>query len=127
MGVLINTTLTSKSGLPIASGSVIKPKVTGGYDLLEHDENGEYTGNKTRRLIYQNDLYLSKVQFQKDPDHPIGEVEEFTTRWVRNVTDAEFAAFQADGSLAEQWLIDHLDGIFGAGTCSLVNLLEKTV
>ena len=122
MAININAILTAGSGIPIAANSMLKPRIQFGADILSRDENEVYDGTYTRVMISDLSwLYMSKGAYQQSESNIIGAVQEFGTQYTKVMTEQEYLDLMADGSLAEQWIISYLNGILGAGICTLVD------
>ena len=122
MAININTTLTTEAGSPVLAGSMIKVKVGFGNDILNRDEEGVYDGTFEQLMIADlGFLYISKSAYQANPNLTIGQVQEFGSIYTKSMTLTEYNALMADGSLAEQWVVEYLNGILGAGVCTLVD------
>lgn len=125
MAININIALTTEAGTPILANSMMKPRLNFGADILERDEDGKYTGAYTRIMKADLFLYSSKAVYQADDTNVIGDIKEFLTNYTKVISDKDYEALMADGSLAEQWIIDYLNDILGAGICTLVDPYKK--
>lgn len=122
MAINVNTVLTTLAGSPVSANSMIKPRLHFGNDILNRDEEGVYDGTFERIMTADlGFLYVSKADYQLDDSLFVGAVREFGTTFKKVMTGQEYTDLMVDGSLAEQWIISYLNGILGAGICTLVD------
>lgn len=120
MGLQINKELTTKGGLKLPVNNVVISSIHFPKPTVSEEENGDKI--YTRRITYDLDNYINVAEVQKDGDNYVsGGVIEFEGGYEKIMTDAEYAAILADGSLAEVWLKEYLDGILGADSCTIIN------
>ena len=122
MAININTTLTPQAGGTIPANSMLKPRLHFGNDILGRDENGNYDGTYKRVMTADlSFLYVSKAEYQANDSLYIGAIREFNSVFTKIMTEADYQALSANGLLAEQWIVEHLNSILGEGVCTLVD------
>lgn len=120
MALKLNKELNTKSGLPLPVNNVITSQLYSPFVIVNVDEDGNPDGTYTRMLTYDLRNYKSETEVVKAGDNYVkGGVEEFPSGYQKILTNAEYEALLADGSLAEVWLKEYIDGIMGAGTCTI--------
>ena len=119
MGLQINKELTTKGGLKLPIGNVVISSIHFPKPKVSLDEGGKVY---TRYITYDLFNYISVDEVQTVTDNNVsGGVVEFNGGYEKIMTDAEYAAILADGTLAEVWLKEYLDGILGADSCTIIN------
>lgn len=121
MGLQLNKTLTTQSGLTIPVDNVIISSISFPIASLSIDQAGDLV--VTRRICYTLFNYISVAEIQKaeNDSYIKGGSIEIPAGYEKIMTPAEYAAILADGSLAEVWLKEYVDGIMGAGTATVID------
>lgn len=122
MSIKINKVLTTKSGLVIPSGAVISPKISfpRTVSIEVKDEEGNVTGLAPLRFAdYRLKINTSNQSYLDNESTITGGVKEFKEDWRKDVSEEEHASLLANGTLAQTWLKDYLEGILGADTCEI--------
>jgi hypothetical protein len=120
MALKLNKTLSTQSGLTLPVNNVITSALHFPFVIVNVDEDGNPDGTYTRRITYDLRNYVADADVIKAGDNYVkGGVTEFPTGYEKVMTDQEYADLLADGSLAEVWLQEYIDGIMGAGTATI--------
>ena len=120
MGSKINKKLTTKSGLKLPVNNVVISSIHFPKPTVSENEEGDKV--YTRIITYDLFNYITIVEVKTVSDNYVnGGVVEFGGGYEKKMTDAEYNAILADGSLAEVWLKEYLDGILGADSCTIIN------
>lgn len=120
MALKLNKTLTTQSGLTLPVNNVITSATHFPFVIVNVGEDGNPDGTYTRRITYDLRNYVSEADVIKAGDNYVkGGVIEFPAGYEKIMTEAEYNALLANGALAEVWLKDYIDGIMGAGTCTI--------
>jgi hypothetical protein len=120
MAVKNSVSIEFKAGFSIPANNVIVaathfPKVTPIYD-----EAGVYV-DKIRLVTYDILPYITEADITTEgKDFVGGEMLLIPSGWERPITDAEYLALLADGTLAEVWLKDYIESLIG-GTSTIIN------
>lgn len=118
MAIKINVATTSNK-LAVASGAIIKPVTHFPEDQKEYDENGDFTGKK--RFITMDLFGYSSVADFLSTDASKIFIDQFPTGFKKEISDAEFSALMANGTLAEVWLKDWIETFVGVGNCEVID------
>jgi hypothetical protein len=119
MAVKNTVAVAMKNGMDIPANNVIISAIHFPKPEVQYDENGAYTGVK-RFVTY--DLFPYKTEADvttEGVDYIVGEMVDVPSGWSKEMTDQEYAALLADGTLAEVWLKDQLN-IWLAGNAATV-------
>jgi len=122
MALKLNKTLTTQSGLNVPVNNVITSALHFPFVIVNIDEDGNPDGTYARRITYDLRNYASEADVRKAGDNFIqGGVIEFPAGYEKIMTEQEYADLLADGSLAEVWLQEYINGIMGAGTATIID------
>ena len=121
MALELNKNLKTKSGLSIPTGNIIIASLHFPKAHLSIEENGDL--KVVRIITYDMFNYTSveEVKNGENDNYVQGGVQEFDSGYTKIMTPEEYEEILADGSLAEVWLKNYIDGIMGAGTCTIIN------
>jgi len=120
MGLKLNKELTTQSGLSIPVNNIVVSAIH--FPTVKVGKDAE--GNKTYTRIITYDLFNYATEaMARDlgDDYIKGGCIEFGGGYEKRMTDAEYAAILADGSISEVWLKEYIDDIMGAGTCAIID------
>lgn len=120
MAVKNSVTLTAESGLTIPADNIIVPTVRFPKATLNLDANGNWDGTITRVVEYDLYVYLSVTSLQALDTFIQGGVKEFPSGYSKVMTPQEYADLLANGTLAEIWLKDYIQGVIG-GTSTIID------
>jgi hypothetical protein len=117
MALKLNKTLSTKSGLTLPINNVVTSALH--FPFVNVVDNGGST-SYIRKITYDLRNYISDAEVILVGDNFVkGGVIEFGGGYEKIMTDQEYADLLADGSLAEVWLKEYIDGIMGVGTCTI--------
>lgn len=119
MAVKNTVAIAMKNGMSIPANNVIVSAVHFPKAEVQYDDEGTYTGVK-RYITYDLFPYMTEADVTTEGvEYIVGEMADVPSGWIKEMSDAEYAALLADGSLAEVWLKDQLN-IWLAGNAATV-------
>lgn len=114
MAIQNSVALTDLSGRTVPADNVVVSAVHFPKATLNLDDNGVWDGTVTRLITYDLFTYPAVANVQNpDDDYVLGGVKEFPSGWDKEMTPEEYTDLLANGTLAEVWLRDYLQGIIG--------------
>lgn len=118
MALKLNKVTTTKSGFILPINNVITSRLHSLF--VEVSDDGDGGVDFTRRLTYDLRNYISDAEVILVGENYVkGGIQELPPSYKKTLTDAEYTALLADGSLAEVWLKDWVDSIMGADTATI--------
>ena len=120
MAIQNTSTLTTVGGLTVPTLNLVVSAIHFPTPTLVVSEDGKWTGDIVRPITYDLFVYQSKNEVQNPKGNNVGEVIEFPSGWQKNMTPNEYKSLLADGTLAETWLKDYINGIIG-GTSNIID------
>jgi len=88
---------------------------------LNYDANGDYDGTFVRKMTFDLCVYESVSDYQiRGSAFVKGGFDDFDVGYVKTLTQVEWDAFWADGSIIYTWVKDYLNAIAG-NTATLVD------
>lgn len=125
MALKISIALTAKSGYQLPVDNIIVTSVHFPKATLNVNEEGVWDGTVTRYITYDLVSYVSTATLQSLDDFVQGGVKEFESGWMKIMTEQEYVDILSNGSLAEVWLKNYIEGLIGADTVTIFDPYVK--
>lgn len=120
MAIKNSVAIEFKAGFSIPANNVIVAPAHFPLVIPLYDDAGVYIG-KIRKITYDLFPYVTEADITtKGKAHVSGEMLLLPSGWEKEMTDQEFTDLLANGTLAEVWLKDYIEGIIG-GTSTVID------